>query len=74
MAGVKTAAFALQNIHFSNVRYWRKADIPVLPARMAIIADAHSPCHGGGDMQPAQRAREGQLPSWKSGRNRGPAA
>jgi hypothetical protein len=21
------AAFALQKIHFSNVRYWRKADI-----------------------------------------------
>jgi hypothetical protein len=25
--GAKTAAIALQKIHFSNVRYWRKADI-----------------------------------------------
>jgi len=25
--GARTAAFALQNIHFSNGRYWRKADI-----------------------------------------------
>jgi len=24
--GAKTAAFALQNIHFSNVRYWHKGD------------------------------------------------
>jgi hypothetical protein len=25
--GAKSAAFALQNIHFSNVRFWRKPDI-----------------------------------------------
>jgi len=27
MAGPKTAAFALQKIHFSNGRFWRKAVI-----------------------------------------------
>jgi hypothetical protein len=27
MAGAKTAAFALQKIHFSNGRFWRKADV-----------------------------------------------
>ena len=36
--GAKIAAFALQNIHFSNVRYWRKADIRSLEESLLLPA------------------------------------
>jgi hypothetical protein len=38
--GAKTAAIAPQNIHSSNVRYWRKADIGLTGGERPLLTQS----------------------------------